>query len=116
MTWEWIGDHAAVPDKVAAILNPRLSEERVRETVEFLFANASYTLSERLGYASNRRFNPYPARFGALTGIPWRGQVICGHNPWLFARKVDGVDVVENEDGDEVLVWSERPRPVAHRD
>ena len=48
VTWEWAGDHAKRADKVAAILNPRLGGDRVRELVEFLYMLDNSSLSEKL--------------------------------------------------------------------
>jgi hypothetical protein len=84
---------------------------RVRQTVELLNANAFYTLSERMNYAKGQ-FNPYPARYARIGGVVWEGRIYCGHNPYLFARKVENLAVRENEDGDQTLVWDEIPRPI----
>ena len=51
ITWEWVGDHAKVENKVAAILSYRLSGKIVREIVELLYANNYYTLRERVACA-----------------------------------------------------------------
>lgn len=107
VTWEWAGDHAKVSEPVAAILNSRTSPDRVREIVEFLYANASYTLSERLACAKNKRNNPYPARFASIDGFPWQGQITCGHNPFLFARLVEGISVQDDGTPEGRLVWKE---------
>ena len=109
VTREWAGDCAAAEekDRIVAVLNSRLSAERVREIVELLYVNATYSLSERLEYANGKQFNPYPAQFGWTTG-----EITCGHNPWLYGRRVDGIRIEQDEDGSERLSWSEIPRPV----
>ena len=110
VTWEWAIARAPVEDKVriAAVLNSRLSAERVREIVEILYVNATYSLLERLGYANRKQFNPYPAQFGWTAG-----EVTCGHNPWLYARIVDQIQAERDEAGGEKLTWQppSRPRP-----
>jgi hypothetical protein len=110
VTWEHAGSHATPSQKIAAIYNPRWSAERVRQLVELIYVESAYSLYEQIEYANNRSFNPYPAKFGELTGIPWMGQIICGHNPWLFARLVDGLRV-EDLSGDEQAFWNERLKP-----
>jgi hypothetical protein len=111
VTWDHIGDHAKPPTRIAAILNPRWSSERVREIVEILYVNSNYCPSERIGYAKNKSFNPYPAEFDRLRGVPWLGRIFCGHNPFLYARVVDNL-VAPDEGFDETQVtWDERPRP-----
>lgn len=111
VTWEWIGDHAKRDDKVAAILNPRFSAERVRELVELLYLTQNSTLSERMNWARDKHLNPYPAQFHTLDGVPWQGQIHCGHNPFLFARLVDDLAVERDAEGNERATWRERPKP-----
>ena len=110
VTREWAGDCAAAEekDRIVAVLNSRLSAERVREIVELLYVNATYSLSERLEYANRKQFNPYPAQFGWTAG-----EVTCGHNPWLYARIVDQLQIERDEAGEEKLTWQppSRPRP-----
>ena len=110
VTWEWAGDHAAVERRIAAILNAHWSGARVREHVELIYVNSSYSILERISYAKNRSFNPYPAEFVKVHGIPWEAQIICGHNPWLFGRMVDNLRA-GTEDDEDTLVWTERPKP-----
>ncbi|HEV7395059.1 MAG TPA: hypothetical protein VGN86_01005 [Pyrinomonadaceae bacterium] len=55
VTWEWEGNHARVKNSIAAILNYRRSSEQVREIVELIYANETYSLSGRLTYAKIRR-------------------------------------------------------------
>jgi hypothetical protein len=52
---------------------------------------------------------------GQLQGLPWEGHVHCGHNPFLEARVVDGLHVELGPDGEERLVWNERPKPDSRR-
>lgn len=105
VTWEWIGNHAKRHDKVAVILNPRLSAERVRDFVEFFYLNTCYSLSERITYIANKKKNPYPARFIDKEGVPWTVAIHCGDNPFLFARLVDGLAVGHDEHGKETATW-----------
>jgi hypothetical protein len=112
VTWEHTGEHAKPhPDTVAAILSPRLSARRVLETVELLYANESYDPSERIAIAKTRRENPYPARFGVFHGVPWQGEITCGHNPWLEAHLVTNLRAETDAAGREEFAWDERPKP-----
>ena len=112
ITWESVSDHAKPTDVVAAVLNPRLSGRRVLEIVELLYANASYDTSERIAFVKSPQRNPYRAQFGKLhDGVPWEGEIICGHNPWLEARLVSNLRAERDADGLEQFVWEERPRP-----
>jgi hypothetical protein len=111
VTWEHAGEHAKPRQRVAAVLNPRLSGQKVLEIVELLYANESYDPSERIAVVKNRRSNPYPARFGALEGVPWEGEIVCGHNPWLEARLVRNLRAQPDSTGEEQFLWEERPKP-----
>ena len=107
VTWEWNGDHAKVDNPIVAIINPRKSARRVLELVEQLYVINTFSFEEQMGYANNRKFNPYPAQFGNVEGIQWEGQIFCGHNPWLFARKVSNLHTESWKSGEGKLVWDE---------
>jgi hypothetical protein len=111
VTWESDGEHAKVDEPVVALLNSRRSAEQVREIVELLYVNQTYSFSERLAYAKNKTKNPYPATWGNLDGHQWTGEVYCGHNPFLYARIVDNLQVQLNSTGDEKLTWNEQSKP-----
>jgi hypothetical protein len=119
ITWEWAGDHARVDEakRVAAVLNYRWGGDKVRELVEQLYAAIEYNAWDKAGVAQNNRSNPYPARFGNLdNNIPWLGEVHCGHNPWLHARRVRNFQVVIEDDGTKQTRWEEIPRPKLPKD
>ena len=115
ITWEHFGDHAVPPSHIAAILNYRWPGDRVRKEVELLYVNSSYSLAERIAYAKNKSLNPYPAEFNRINGIPLTSQIICGHNPFLYARLVDNLLAVENDLGEAQVTWNERPGPDPER-
>ena len=111
MTREWA---AALPrSEVAAILSPRLGADRVRELVEFIHVTNSFTLTEQASMMWPRHGRtPYPAQFVQTRGgIQWEGEILCGHNPYLRARKVDDLTVELDADGRETPTWKDRPRP-----
>ena len=110
VTWEWAGEHSKRDDKIVAVFNPHLGGVRVRELVEFLYMTHSYSISERIACALHPKENPCRAQFGTLKGMPWSGEVICGHNPYLRARLVDDL-TVKHHDGKEEVDWTERQKP-----
>jgi hypothetical protein len=113
VTWENSGSQLSVP-LIAAIFNSRWSSERVRQIVEVLYINSSYSLSERIRYAKDKSSNPYPAEFNKRqAGVPFSGHIICGHNPYLFARLVDNLvyDGDEFEDNERLVTWDDRVVP-----
>jgi|SRR5271170_1825578 len=69
VTWEWSGEHAAVEDKVAEILDPRSSPNRVQQIVELLYHKEA-SMSEKVlgGYRdgiSPTRRNLQPLRYSS---------------------------------------------------
>ena len=112
VTWEAVGDSVKSGNMVAAILNYRLSGETVRSIIELLYVNSRLDLSGRVAYAKNKKgVLPYPAQFHTLDGVPWDGRITCGYQPYLYARLVDDLHVEVDEDGEEKLIWKERPIP-----
>lgn len=99
LLWEWIGDHAAVEDRIAAILRPRLSPRVVGEIVEYLYAIHIYTPTELALWAKRPEDNPYRAN--------WHdGICICGHNPDLNAYYVHDLIITQDpESGLETVSW-----------
>jgi len=99
LTWEWIGEHAAVEDRIAGILRPRLSREKVSEIVEYLYAFHTYSLSELAYYARRPKDNPYKAQWE-------HNHCFCGHNPYLHANYVHELVVFEDPNsGLETIEW-----------
>jgi len=98
-------EHSA-RERIAAILNPRWSAERVRRIVEVLHNSSYYTLSEQAGYANNYAFNPYPVEYGAIEGVRTTGEMCCGHDPVLHARRVSNLRIF-GPPNDEEATWDE---------
>lgn len=108
VTWEWIGDHAKRDEKIAAILNPRLSETKVKEIVELLYMQEGYSLSEKLTCALHKKRNPYPANIEYSHGR-WP-TINCGHNPFLRAEPVDDFAVQRDDHGFDIAAsWKTIP-------
>lgn len=114
ITWGGTPHTIGNKERVVAILDSRISSERVRDYVELIYASAEYSLMERVLYAK-KRFNPYPARYLPIEGVPWRGLIGCGSNPWLEARHVANVQVVVDSNGDERLQWDEITAEEIHK-
>jgi hypothetical protein len=108
VTWEWMGDHAKRPDKVAE--DPRLPAERVRRIVELLYHREA-SLSEKVDWRLRHNRQPYPAKFMHIEGTQWLGNIYCGDNPWLFARLVDDLEVESDGQGNEKATWKDRYKP-----
>jgi hypothetical protein len=86
--------------KVVAVLNSRLSPERVAAVVEILHASQAYSSLEKAQFAARPERAPYRATTEAVDRIH------CGHNPFLYARLVTNL-----QDKDGALTWTEPPAP-----
>jgi len=108
ITWGMVGHDGKVKYEPAAILNGRLSGKNVRKIVELLFANERCTLRERIAYAKNNKNTLFAAQFEKVLGVSWEARIYCGSNPFLYARLVDNLRVIVNENGEEELTWKEQ--------
>ena len=102
LTWE--GTSGVPEDPVAAILNYRMSANSVQGFIELLYASRMYSPREKLLVAKNPKANLYPA-----TITPFQ-HIHCGDNPFLHARLVSELKVVEG-----ALKWTEPPSETARR-
>ena len=106
ITWE--GDHGR-EDNVAMLLHPATAESRVAGMMELLYANQRGTLAERLVYAIERdpALHPYRSRVATRGGREDDGHLLCGDDPYLYARRVEHVTVGRGEEEAEALRWTE---------
>lgn len=108
ITWEWSGHHAKPARKVEDILSPRTSSARVREVVELLYHREA-RLAEKVDWRPRKgSHKPYAAEFQRIDGVPWEGEIICGHNPHLRARLVDNLIIGTDAKGKETASWKDR--------
>jgi hypothetical protein len=99
--WEWGGSHAKVDYPIAGILPAEWSTERVCAIVEAIYQYSYSTTGEKIDYVKNPNSNPYPAK------IHERDEVMCGHNPWLAARRVSDLEVTPKSQDSEIVTWVE---------
>jgi hypothetical protein len=84
--WAWSGPHAAIDRQIAAILRPQLGETSLLRIVDALYAARQYEPDEMLAFIRPNWQPPYRAHLGTIGRVPWAGEIICGHNPYLVAR------------------------------
>jgi hypothetical protein len=102
VTWDWSGDHAAMDrPEILAFFPPSTDIGFIRQFVENLLAEKTFTLDERVHWTANPDVRPYKATVE-------KGHVHCGHNPMLFARIVDDLAIMQEESGKLVGAWKER--------
>ena len=103
VTWE----NAAQDDRLVELVLPyELPVERVKWLVQELYLAKIGSDAEKRDSGLYRRV-VYPAEISRTK----RGNdhIVCGHNPHLLARRVEGLRLQTNEDGEETecLVWTE---------
>jgi hypothetical protein len=123
ITWQWSGDHAKVDDAFVALLDYRYAPMTIKRFIEWVYMGSNLSFFEQIAYAKRRSNNPYPAQYGTIrisgsddlgmpTNGPWQAQIICGHNPWLYARLIHDVVAYVDKSGSHHLRWKERVSPV----
>ncbi len=122
ITWEWNGNHAKVEDRLAGILNYRLSRTSMERIVERIYAARELAIHEQLAYAMNPTSFPYRACYSHMdlgrevseklnvpSTVPDVNMIFCGDNPYLRARLVGDLRAYLDENGSQHLKWKERP-------
>ena len=115
VTWESaIVGRVSQDKKVVAVFNYRWGGRKVRELVEQLYVSLEYCPSDKLRVARDGRDRVYPAEFSRIGDVPWDGEIICGHDPFLRARRVRKLRLVETDMENTRLQWDEvqRPNPI----
>jgi hypothetical protein len=84
--------------KVVAVLNSRWSVRRVANAVELFYGSQTYSAPEMARFAVRPSANPYRPTIEKF------GRMDCGHNPWLYARRVSNLRRVNRQ-----LRWEEPP-------
>ena len=103
VTWE----NATQDDRsVELVLPDGLPVERVRRLFQELYLAKTASDAEKRDSGLYRRV-AYPAEISKTK----RGNdhIMCGHNPHLLTRRVEGLSMQTDEDGEgaECLVWTE---------
>ena len=98
-------------EEVITILNYRLSHRTVGVFMERLYVERREGLSGFLEYTKTGKAN-CPWKLATVDGVPWSEELWCGSGDRVFwARKVDNLKVINDENGCEKFVWRERKRP-----
>lgn len=103
--WQWDGAHARRLGSRFLVLSPRLGTKTVAGIVGALYSQEWYTADEQASFALQPEQMPY--KVSELDP----GRLTCGHNPYLFARKVDGLQVATDDRGIEYVSYNERKVP-----
>lgn len=107
LTWEWTSTEPT--EKIAAILSSRRSDSAIADLMELLVLRSRYPAKEVAYYANRKREMVYKAQTPlGINGVPHGERIMCGHDPWLYGRKVRDLKVAVDESNDEeVITWRE---------
>jgi hypothetical protein len=102
ITWERVGHHPEWPDERprTRLLSAEVDETRIAWLLRLLYTWESMTDEEQLLYLDKPEEAPYQP-------VLEKGLVVCGHNPFLEARRVRNLRVEATPDGN-VLRWDDR--------
>lgn len=77
--------------------------------MELLVLRSRYPAKEAAYYANRKNAMVYRAQTPlVINDIPHGGRVLCGHDPWLYGRRVRDLRVVVDTNTDEeVITWRE---------
>ena len=105
----WECNTSTVAEKIAAILSSRRSDRAIAELMELLVLRANSTARNVAYYANRKRELVYKAQTPlSINRVPHGERILCGHDPWLYGRKVTDFKVVVDESADEeILTWRE---------
>jgi len=105
----WVCNTAKVEEQLVAILTSRRSDASVAELMELLVLRANSTARSVAYYANRRRELVYKAQTPlAINRVPHGERILCGHDPWLYGRKVSELEVqVDEASNQEVVTWRE---------
>ena len=103
VTWEYAGQDNR---SVELVLPDELPVEQVNWLVQELYLAKTASEAEKHDSGLYRRV-AYPAEISKTKRD--NDHIVCGHNPYLLARRVEGVSLQadEDEEGTEYLVWAE---------
>lgn len=111
ITWGGADDDAAedaVQDnKIVHILDLSKTTEEVAQIVQLFYAHFIYTVGELARFTKDPSSNPYKSEVSATA--PGYYRIVCGHRPWLEARRVKDLSVESSDDNRrETVRWKEQ--------
>ena len=107
LTWTFTAIEPA--EKLVAILPSRRSERNVAELMEFLVLKATSGAGFNAFCVNRRKDLVYKANMTlVISKVPHGNRIFCGHDPWLYGRKVRNLTVSQDESSnEEIISWTE---------
>jgi hypothetical protein len=107
VTWGGMSESAAKDNKIVHILESSKTTEEVAEIIQLLYAHFSYTVEELAHFTEDPSANPYKSQISETA--PGYYRILCGHHPWLEARRVKDLSVESSDDNlRETVRWKEQ--------
>ena len=77
--------------------------------MELLVLRALYPAREAVYYANRKKKMVHKAKTPLnVNGVPHGERILCGHDPWLYGRKVRNLKIaVDTSTDEEVITWRE---------
>lgn len=107
LTWEWSSTKPV--EKIVAVLSSRRSDSSVAELMELLVLRSLYPARDVAYYANRKKAMVYKAQTPLnINGVSHGERILCGHDPWLYGRKVRDLKIaVDASTDEEVITWRE---------
>lgn len=105
LTWEGTeGPALTTNEKIIAVLSGRKSESFIRDIVDVLYTRCYWRAYGQAMHANKRKDRE--SQFRHVHAYP--GHIHYGKNPWIFGRRVEGLEIERDEHGQlEHLSWTE---------
>ncbi len=105
----WVFTSTEPTERLVAVISSRRSEGSVAEVMELLVLRATSGARFNAYCANRKKELVHKARTSAIIhGIPHGDRIFCGHDPWLYGRKVKNLIVLHDEQSnEEVISWME---------
>ena len=107
LTWEC--NTSKVKEEFVAVLSSRKSDSSIAELAEYIVLRATSN-AQSLAYYANRRRELVNKALTPLNinNIPHSNRILCGHDPWLYARIVTEFKVIDDDlSNEEIISWRE---------
>lgn len=107
LTWDGTSPKITDENRIIGIIGSRRSKNFVADLVEFIYSRNTSSASDMAYIANRPKQKPFQAeKTQIINGVPHGERIICGHNPWIYARKVRNLRITQ-EDDFEIVTWRE---------
>ena len=102
ITWEGTDKKLNDSNKIVGVVSSRCSSKNIENLIDFLYQRTIFNVGE-MTYFANRKSARKKMNRSLLST---ESRIFYGNNPYLFARLVENLSVVEKE-YTEIITWTE---------